>query len=310
MFVSRARALAILGATALLPFPTRSTAQPAPTIRLADSPVDSFAEPFFGVDSGVFQGAGLNVDLDVTTAILPAMLANEVDVGVGDVIQVADMVNSGLPIAVFAAGGLYSTNAPTTLFCVAKNGSVREAKDLEGQAVGVILISNLGALAVREWMRQNKVNLESVRFVEIPFASMTAALERGTIAGAMIPEPFLSEAGPDIRVLAKAYDAIAKSFYISCFFATREWLTKNADTAKRFELALYEAGRWANTHRDASASILAKYAKIDVDRIRSMTRVAFATSLDESHMQPVLDVSYRSHLLTKPVNATDLIVRL
>jgi hypothetical protein len=46
---------------------------------------------------------------------------------------------------------------------------------------------------------------------------------------------------------------------------------------------------------------------MDVERIRTMTRARFATSLDPRLMQPVLDFAYKNGALDKPVNATSLI---
>jgi len=273
-------------------------------------PTDSYAQPFFALDQGFFRRAGLDVDLTVTPAIMGALAAGALDVGIGDVIQVANPVNAGVDLAIFAGGGLYSTDAPTSLLCVARSSPIRVAKDLEGQTIAVVQLATMSALAVREWLRQSGVDLDKVRLVELPFAGMTAALGRGTIAAAMLAEPFLSDGVNEVRPLGKAYDAIAKSFYISTFMASRGWLVKNADAAKRVRQALHDASQWANSHRDDSAPILAKYAKLEVSRVRAMTRTTFATSLDERQMQPVLDVAYRYKQLTKPVNATDIIAKL
>jgi NitT/TauT family transport system substrate-binding protein len=307
--LTRSQAIAVV-AVPLLARARPVAAQSMVTVRMGAGPTDSFAEPLFALDAGFFKRAGLAVELNLSPALMPALVGGAIDVSLGDVIQIANPVNAGVDLASFAGAGLYTSAAPTTLFCAAKNGPIRVAKDLEGQAIGIVLVASLSDMAVREWMRRNGADLDKVRMIEMPFATMAPALQRGTVAAVMLPEPFLSDARNDVRVLGNAYEAIAASFYISIFMATRTWLTANPDVAKRVQQALYDTARWANTHRDETATILAKYARLDVERVHAMTRSTFATSLDEGRLQPVLDIAFRYKRLAKPVNAADLIARI
>jgi ABC-type nitrate/sulfonate/bicarbonate transport system substrate-binding protein len=84
------------------------------------------------------------------------------------------------------------------------------------------------------------------------------------------------------------------------------WLGANRDLAKRFLKGMYDAQRWANTHHDESAAILAKYAKLDPSRTSAMTRARYATSLDAARVQPVLDVAYKWKQLARPVSAKEI----
>lgn len=224
--LSRARAVALLASAAVVR-PARTLAQSPVTIRLGSYPADTYAEPYFAADGGIFTRAGLNVEVTSLSTITQAIAANALDVGLSDPVQVAHAVHAGVPLAFFAGGGLYSSDAPTTLLCVGKNSAVRGAKDLEGQTIGVQQLASLSALAAREWLRQNGADPQKVQFVEIPFSDMTPALGRGTVAGAVIAEPFLSDSRTDARPLGKVFDAIAKSFYVCGWFASRDWLAKN-----------------------------------------------------------------------------------
>ena len=66
---------------------------------------------------------------------------------------------------------------------------------------------------------------------------------------------------------------------------------------------------WANAHQSESAEILAKYSKIDLERVRSMTRITYATTLEPRQLQPTLDVAVRYNQLERPVDARTLIVK-
>ena len=246
-------------------------------------------------------------------AIGQAVTSGVLDIGMCDPMQVANRFLAGVGLAFFGGSALYTSEAPTTLLVVDKSTStVKQAKDLEGQVlIAVVAIASLSSLAVREvaarWRRRYP---SQVRIIELPFAAMVAALGRGTIAGALLAEPFLSAGRADVRVLAKAFDAIAKSFYISSFFAKRDWIAANRDVVRRLVRVMYETARWANAHHGDSAPILAKYSKLELERIGAMTRISYATTFDPGLIQPVLDIAFKYKQLEKAVKAKDLIAAL
>ena len=310
--LSRARMLALAAAAPAVLRSSPARAQAAP-IRLGCYTTDAYAQPFYANEAGYFKRAGLNVDVTIlanAAANAQMVAAGALDICLADPIQVAHPVNAGVALGFFVGGGLYTTASPTTLLVVATDGPVKAAKDFEGQTIAVIGLASISSLAMREWLRQNGADVERVKLVELPFASMVAAIGRGTVAGSFLAEPFLSGAGGSVRVLAKAYDAISKSFAISSFFAQRDWIAKNRDAARKFVAAMYDTARWANTHQSESAEILSKYSKIDLDRVRSMTRITYATTLEPQQLQPILDVALKYNQLERKVDARDLIVKV
>ena len=145
----------------------------------------------------------------------------------------------------------------------------------------------------------------------MPFALMGPALERGTVAGAVISEPSLSAAkAAGAHVFAKTYDAIATRFLISGWFTTTDFAQKNPAALKTFAQVIYATAKWANSHHDDTAAILAKYAKLEPELIRSMTRASYAQSLEVADLQPTLDAAYKFKIIDAPVNASDVITRI
>lgn len=304
----------LLAAAAAMPFALRRYGASAQTtaIRVGAAPTDAHAQPFYASELGYFKRAGLNVDVTISGragAAAQMVAANALDVCLADPIQVAHPVNAGVPLAFFAGGGLYTTNRPTTVLVVGNDSPIRTARDFEGKTIAVIGLASISSVAVREWLRQNGADVERVKLVELQFANMVGALERGVTAGAFLAEPFLSAANGSVRVLAKAYDAISKAFAISTFFASRDWIDKNRTAARAFAAAIYQTAVWANAHQSESAEILAKYSKIDLERVRSMTRITYATTLEPQQLQPTLDVAVRYNQLERPVDARTLIVK-
>ena len=306
--MNRRRALLLLAVPAA--FPTVAAAQ-APALRLGAAANDTYAETLFALDGGFYKRAGIDVDVTMFTnaqAMVTAAAGGAIDVGMADVIQIGNAINRGVPLGVIASGALYEKSNPTAMLCVAQDGPVRTPRDLAGQTIAVVSLAAFGAISIQEWLKANGVDPKSVKLLEMPFAPMAAALGRGTVAAALIGEPFLSAARGEVRQLADTYPAIANSFYVAVSFAPREWIGRNRDTARRFVRAVYDAARWSNTHHDDSAVILAKYAKLDPERIRAMARAVFAvTPPDRRLMQPILDVGLAYGFMTKGLQAGDMI---
>jgi ABC-type nitrate/sulfonate/bicarbonate transport system substrate-binding protein len=311
--VPRARALALIAAGSAALLPVRARAQTAPKIRLGSVGAgDSYALPFYAQEGGFFTRAGLNVEVQEVSnpgSIIAAVAGNSLDAGFADPPLLANASNRGLPMAYFAAGGLYSADAPTTVLCVAPNSTIRTARDLYGNSIAIVVLASIGAAAIRAWIKSSGADLTQIKLIELPFTTMVTAVIKGDVGAAFVGEPYLTQAKNDIRRWANAFDAIANRFLINACFSARPWLARNPDLAARLAQALSETARWANAHHDESAPILAKYSKVPVDVARTMTRVRFA-DFDVRLVQPVLDTAFKFKLLERPVNAADIAVRV
>lgn len=294
---------------ALVPIVVRAQAA---AIRIGQNATDTFGEGYYANDLGSFKAAGLNVEVSTFpngAAQAAACAGGAIEIGLGEATELANGIARGLPFGVFAGGSLYDSAAPVSALCIAPDSPIRVAKDFEGQTIAVPVLISLSSMAVKAWLVQNGADLTKVRFIELGQGAMAAGVARGTVAGAHIGEPALSAAGTTIRKLATPYDAIAKQFLISDWFARREWMAANAEVLKRIIGVIYDTARWANEHHDASAVILAKYSKLELDRIRGMHRSRYATSLDPRFIQPVLDAAFTYGGLPRHFEAAELIAR-
>jgi NitT/TauT family transport system substrate-binding protein len=143
----------------------------------------------------------------------------------------------------------------------------------------------------RAWIDQNGGDSSMVRFVEMPFPAMAAALEAGRIDAASVTEPFTSAARKNGRVLAYFWDAVSKHFLISAWFTTPQWTKDHPDLVRRFAGVMHETADWANKNPAKSAEILAKYTKIDPLIIATMTRTHYGEQLTPRLMQPLIDLT-------------------
>jgi len=187
---------------------------------------------------------------------------------------------------------------------VAPNSTVKSAKDLNGQTVGGISVGGLDQLAFDAYVDTAGGDWTSTKFIEVPPSAMAATLDQGRIAAAAMNDPELSVAlaAGQVKVLSQGYDAIAKVFMQTAWFATQDWLSANKDVARRFSDAIVAGGEWGMANGSQAVTILAKYTNSTEEK----TKIHFAKKLDPAYIQPVYDAGYKYKLLSGPIAAADM----
>lgn len=313
MDLNRSSFLAVLPIMALTAAAANAQT-PLQPLRIGATANDTYAEAYYAQDMGFFTKAGLAVELTTFpngAAISAGVASGALDIGVSNPVQLANAIVHGVPLVFVAGGALNSTAAPTALLCVAANSTIRDAHDLIGKTIAVSALKDSTYLAASLYLAKNGIDFSSVHLIELPFAEMGPALERGTVQAAVISEPSTTRAviAGEARVFAKIFDSIASSFLISGWFTTNAWYRANTALAKRFAAAIYETARWANTHHDQSGEILQKYAHLDSETTRRMPRCTYSVSLDPAQIDPLLRLSARAKITDRLVTASELIAK-
>jgi NitT/TauT family transport system substrate-binding protein len=296
--ISRIKAVAMLalGAAALISIEAPSGAQTATTIRIAALPVESSAEVFYAKDMGFFAKAGLDVEIQTmqgSPAIAAGITSNALDIGYGVLDTLASIHVKNIPIVVVAPASEYLSPGSERYgaLVLPPNSPVQNAKDLDGKTFAVTAFNSLGETAPRVWIDKNGGDSTAVKFVEIPFPAMPAALAAGRIDAAWVAEPFIGAATKNGRVLAYGFVGIAKHFLMSAWYSTPQWVSDHPDLVKRFASVMHETAVWANKNPQKSGEILAKYSNIDPAVIATMARTRYGEQLSPVLMQPLIDVA-------------------
>jgi NitT/TauT family transport system substrate-binding protein len=309
--LTRSTFLAAVPTIAIAARPAQAQVQ---TLRVGATANDTYAEAYYAQDMGFFTKAGLTVELSTFTngaAISAGVASGALDVGVSNPVQLANAVVRGIPFVYIAGGALNSTAAPTAVLCVAANSPIKDAHELIGKTIAISALKDSTYLAASIYLTKNGIDLTSVHLIELPFAEMGPALQRGTVAAAVISEPSVTRAiiAGQARVFTKIFDSIASSFMISGWFTTADWYRKNGALAKRFAAAMYDTARWANAHHDQSGAILQKYAQLDPETTRRMPRCTYTVALDAQEIDPILALAGQAKLTDRPVTAAEMIAR-
>jgi NitT/TauT family transport system substrate-binding protein len=279
------------------------------TLKLGNVPIDSSSEIFAAQSEGFLAKAGIAVDIQSFTngnAIAAAVVSGALDVGGINVLSLASAHQKGLPLKIVASGSTYTTKNPTTEMLVPSASPLRVPRDLNGKTVAVNVLEGIAHVSAQAWIDKNGGDSKQVKFIELPFAAMPAALTAARVDAAVVAEPQLTQAKADTRVFGKSYDGIADLWMIDAWTVNEAWLTANPDLARRFSEAMRQAAVWANRNHDATATLVSAATKIDLAIVRSMRRATFLEHVDLSVVQPVIDVGAQYGALTSRFPAADL----
>lgn len=287
----------------------RAADAPLIPVNVIDLPADNSAVVWYAQDLGYFKDVGLDVKLTNMTnsgAIIAAIAGGGGEIGNSVVGSVADARAKGIPVLFISPAGLYDSKSPTAALCVLKDSPIHKASDLTGKVVAVSGLSDLTDFATRAWIDQNGGKSADVKFVELPFPAMNAALQQHRVDAAYIIEPFLTAGAADLRILSRAAESVAPRYQATGWIATESWLASHADVALKFNAAIHRAAVWANGHQKESAAILLKYLKMDPSLVERMHRVIYATALEPRLVQPPIDTAAK-YTGGQPVSANSLI---
>ena len=291
--------------------PVRAQAAP---VRIATTAAETYAQPFYAEDQGLFAKAGIPVTISLLAngaSVSTAVAGGAADVGVTSTVTLGNAVEHGIAFVAIAPCALSTAEAPAGLLCVLKSSTAKGAKDFEGATIAVPSLKQSADLAVRAWLLQGGADVAKVRIIEVPFNAMGDGLDRGQFAAAYLSDPALTNTlrKYDVRRLADASAAVAPRSMVAAWFTTQTYLQANGDAVRRVAAALSEAGRWANAHHNESALIVSRVGKIDLDVIHSETRTVYGDTLSVAELQPQLDAAYKVGFLGRPVKAAEFLSR-
>lgn len=308
--MNRATFTALTAAMLAVPaLPVR--AQSVTTFRMGTAAVESYGLSIYAHEAGFFKKQGLEAQMTYFPgggAVLAALVGGSLDYACVNWGAISNAHVKGIPVMAIAPGGLYTSDSPTTILAVGKNNTtIRTAKDLNGKTVAVSTMKDLQQSAIMKWTDLNGGDSSTLKFIELPIPEVPPALNSNRIDAGIVLEPVLTNVKGDIRVLSKAYDAVAKKLMICTHLGMKDYLDKNVATTRKIVAALAETAAWANANHDKAGEILSRVSKIPIATISAMARTEYTDKMDLAMIQPVIDASVRYKFLDKDLKATDLL---
>lgn len=270
--------------------------------------IEPQAQAYYARANGFFKQRGLDVTIVTSAngaATTAAVAGGTLQIGITSVLGLAQAVGRGLPFATFAPGGIHDSRFPASGLLVLPDAKIASPKDLSGKVVAVSTLKGLDQLVVSVLIDKSGGDVAAVKFVELRPTEALAALQSGRVDAINLEDPEFSAARPSTRFLGDAEDAVGKVFVETTWFATRDWLAKNGDAARRFRDAVIAGGTWAMANPVPAAQVL--QADLKVTTARASQR--FGSGFNLADYQLLLDAAAKFKFIN-PINAADMVVNV
>jgi NitT/TauT family transport system substrate-binding protein len=281
-------------------------------VKVGVIPILDVAPIYLGKEKGFFSKRGIELTLETGqggAAIVPGVVSGQFQFGFSNVTSLLIASTRGLPLKV-VSNGVASTGKDKADFggVVVKDASIRTAADLAGKRVAVNTLKNIGDSTIRASVRKAGGDPSSIKFVELAFPDMPAALQAGRVDAIWVVEPFLSTSlAQGGRLVASNYVDTAPDLTVAVYFTSRQLIDKDPDLVKRFTEAMTESLAYADAQPDDARPVLTSYTKIDPALIQKQTLPKWPPQINRASVETLADLALKDGLVTKPPDLAALL---
>jgi NitT/TauT family transport system substrate-binding protein len=276
-------------------------------------PIVDVAPVYLGIEEGFFEKRDLNVKVQTAeggAAIVPGVVSGDFQFGFSNVTSLLLAQSEGLPLKIVAAGDSSTgrQGADFSGVVVPEGSEIEDAADLAGKTVAVNTLKNIGDTTVRQSVEKAGGDPSAVKFVELEFPDMPAALAKGQVDAAWVVEPFLTitkdQGGTDI---ASNLVDTQKNLMIAAYFTSEEVLASDPELVDRFTAAVNESLRYADQNPDAVREIIQSYTDIPADVANRMVLPQWTGEINTETVELLAQLAQEDGLVQEPVDTEALL---
>jgi NitT/TauT family transport system substrate-binding protein len=273
-------------------------------VKVGVIPIVDVAPIYLGQKKGFF--ASRKIDLTMESgqggaAIVPGVVSGQFQFGFSNITSLLIAQTKNVPIKV-VSNGVASTGKAGADFggvTVKKDSPIKTAADLAGKKIAVNTLKNIGDTTVRESVRKAGGDPSGIKFVEIPFPNMPAALEAGQVDAAWVVEPSLSAiTATGGRVVAWNYVDVAPNLTVAAYFTSTKLLADQPGLVKSFTDAMNESLSYADSHPDEVRDIIGSYTKIDPAVRAKLTLPKWPTEINRPSVETLAKLGTQDGVIT------------
>ena len=276
-------------------------------------PIVDVAPIYLGKEKGFFSSRGIDLDLVAAqggAAIVPGVVSGQFQFGFSNITSLMIASSKGLPLKITSAGDSSTGKEGADFGAVVVNADspIKTAKDLAGKTVSVNTLKNIGDVTVRASVRKAGGDPSKVKFTELAFPDMPAALSTKKVDAAWVVEPFLSAIkAQGGRVVAWNFVDTAPDLPVAAYFTSAKLGTEKPDLVKRFTEAMVESSAYAQAHPDEARAVLPTYTKITAEQAKALTLPQWPDKIDTTALGVLADLAVSDGLLTTKPDLTALL---
>jgi NitT/TauT family transport system substrate-binding protein len=281
-------------------------------VKVGIIPILDVAPIYLGKQKGFFSSRGMELTLESGqggAAIVPGVVSGQFQFGFSNVTSLLIAQSRGLPLKV-VSNGVASTGKDKADFggVVTRDDSIKTAADLAGKRVAVNTLKNIGDSTIRASVRKAGGDPSSIKFVELAFPDMPAALQAGRVDAIWVVEPFLSTSvGQGGRLVASNYVDAAPDLTVAVYFTSEQLTRDDPDLVRRFTEAMTESLAYADAHPDEARQVLTTYTQIDQAVIQELTLPKWPPEINRQSVETLATLALQDGLVTKQPDVAALL---
>ena len=191
---------------------------------------------------------------------------------------------------------------------VLKDGPIKEPKDLEGKTIAVNTLKNICEVTIKASLEEEGVAVDTLKFAEVPFPDMNAALEAGRVDGACVVEPFVSQGkAGKARGIDPFYVRTAPDLTVATYFTSTQYAEENPDVVDGFVEAMNKSLTYAQSHPDEVRDVLLDYTEIPPEAAEQIKLPVWRTDLNEPTIELLAELSEKYGLIEEQPDLNELI---
>ena len=285
------------------------------TLTVGVIPIADVAPLYLGVDQGFFEDEGLKIETQLAeggAAIIPSVLNGDYQIGFSNTTSLIIAGSKDLPIQIISQGVLAGTGPDDAWdgVLVPAGSDIKELKDLEGKTVAVNTLNNVSQVVVNTALTEAGADYEKVKYVEVPFPDMNAALESKRVDAAFQVEPgYTGGLKAGSTNISNAYEAMAPSYTVATYFASKQYIGEHRDVVDRFVRAMEKSLEYASENDDEVRAIVGTYTKIPKEVLDEMNLPVWKADLNEDTIELTIDAADEYGFIEEKPSLDDLILR-
>ncbi|HEY7062650.1 MAG TPA: ABC transporter substrate-binding protein [Chloroflexota bacterium] len=281
------------------------------TLRYGTLPVTGFLGLYLANEQGWLAEEGIALDLQTMSGgaeVVPAMIGGSLDMGIANAFSHVVARDQGFDVKAVAAGVSERRGNPSHAILVRPDSPIQTAQDLVGRTMATNTLNNIDHVMQMTWLLNNGVDPHQVNIVEVPFPQHPAALAQGRVDAIGPAEPFVAVAvSQGARIIAHHYTDTNPVTLLAYYAATGDWLSRNADVARRFARGIHRANTFLNANPGDARAAAVRLLNLSPEVADRVNIDQYETQIDPAGIQWWIDAGRRVGLVSSQLNPQDFL---
>jgi NitT/TauT family transport system substrate-binding protein len=285
------------------------------TLKVGVIPIADVAPLYLGMDKGFFADEKLKIEPQLAeggAAIVPSVVSGDYQIGFSNTTSLIIAASKNLPVQIISQGVLGGTGPDDAWdgVIVPKGSDIKDIAGLEGKTVAVNTLNNVSQVVVNTALKEAGADYTKVKYVEVPFPDMNAALESGRVDAAFQVEPGYSGGlAAGSKNISNAYEEMAPNYTVATYFASKQYIAESRDVVDRFTRAMQKSLEYASAHDDEVRAIVGTYTEIPQAVLDKMNLPVWKSDLNRPTIEQTSAAAKEYGFIEEEPSLDDLILQ-